>query len=129
MVIRLIVLSFVALFLVTGCLLNSPKNNVEEAHISDEAAKIERERASLPPPAKEPIRNIVPGKGNCAPQALKGETITACCNNKPCLGHCVASSKGTVQCDCYGTKGGCGKGLVCCKFRRACVPADECVGP
>lgn len=115
-----------------GCAQNGRRVSSEtgETQISPEAARKERERPQIEAPRPEPPRPpVVPSQGDCAPPADNKVTFGACCNNTPCVGQCVQAAEGKIECDCFGVRGGCQQGQVCCKIRRGCVPADQCDVP
>lgn len=117
----------------TACLVTCAENHAakrEATKASPEAIRRDGARPVTPaviPDAPRPP--VVASKGDCAPRAEGEATLVACCNNHPCIGECVESAPGKIECDCYGTRGGCEAGLVCCKYRRACVKPEECEVP
>lgn len=77
--------------------------------------------------AGPPLKNLnfAPSEGSCAPVAKRG-TITACCDEKACNGHCVFAEDGrSKSCSCYGEAGGCKAGFLCSKVEHRCVKAGE----
>jgi hypothetical protein len=64
------------------------------------------------------------GEGDCGPRFPNGMRGT-CINNQPCNGFGVRGTNGSLECDCFGTKGGCGEGKVCSVIMRACVTLRE----
>ena len=77
--------------------------------------------------AGPPLKNLnfAPSEGSCAPPAKRG-TVTACCDDKACNGHCVFAEDGkTKTCSCYGEAGGCKAGFLCSKVDHRCVKAGE----
>jgi hypothetical protein len=95
----------------------------------EEAARRERERPRIVAPAEPQRLPVVPGKGTCAPPADNIVILGSCCNDTACAGQCVTVAEGKVECSCFGVRGGCAAGTVCCKFRHRCVPAKECQLP
>jgi hypothetical protein len=96
---------------------------------AEEAARRERERPRIEASPEPPPLNVVASEGECAPAADNLVTLGACCNNTPCSGQCVTAAEGKVECSCFGVRGGCPQGQVCCNFRHQCVPPKECELP
>jgi hypothetical protein len=78
-------------------------------------------------PMESPSFTVVASVGTCAPPADGVRNVGACCNDKPCHGQCVveSGSKDTT-CSCFGERGGCAEGLVCCKRTRSCTKLEVC---
>jgi hypothetical protein len=124
------ILGMVLIACVAGCAETRHSAKPEATSASPEALRRERERKPLPPAIPDPPRPpVVASKGDCAPPADKQTAVSACCNDRPCIGECVETAPGKIECDCYGTRGGCAVGLVCCQYRLACVKPEECDVP
>ena len=78
-------------------------------------------------PIESPSYTVVASVGTCAPAADGVRNVGACCNDRPCHGLCVieAGSKDTT-CSCFGLRGGCPEGQVCCKRTRSCTKLEVC---
>ena len=123
---------FLALALAAGgCAQNSNQKAPQgPAHISEEAARRERERPRIEAPPPPPPLRVVPGKGTCAPKEADNlVTLGSCCNDKACIGQCVAADGDKIECTCFDVRGGCSEGQVCCKFRRGCTLPKDCELP
>lgn len=106
---------------------------------SDQRVNEQRERPSVDDNAsadaqKQPLRPIEPpsytvvaSMGTCAPVADGVRNVSACCNDTPCRGQCVIEpgSKDTT-CSCFGVRGGCPEGEICCKRTRSCAKLEIC---
>ena len=71
-----------------------------------------------------PRVEIYYGEGSCAPQLPNGMFGT-CINNTPCNGFGFRDEKGSWQCACFETQGGCGENEACSFRKRSCVRIDE----
>ena len=119
----------VSLLFLAACA-TKPQAPRETDTVSAEALQRERQRAVVPTPQPpSPRPPVVAGKGDCAPPAKPRVTLASCCNDRPCIGECVEPAPGKIECDCFGVRGGCAAGLVCCQFRRACVKPEDCDDP
>lgn len=77
--------------------------------------------------APQPRHTVVESRGACAPPADGVRNLGACCNDKPCHGECVVEPESPqVQCSCYGMRGGCPEGEVCCKRFGRCTKLVDC---
>jgi hypothetical protein len=78
-------------------------------------------------PIEPPSYAVVASVGTCAPPADGLRNVGACCSDQPCHGECVieAGSKDTT-CSCFGARGGCPEGEVCCKRTRSCTKLEAC---
>jgi len=79
---------------------------------------------AIPSVAAVPPEELSYGEGDCAPRFANGMRGT-CINGKPCNGFGVKDQTGKIECECFGTKGGCPEGQVCSVIKRACVPPQD----
>ena len=88
--------------------------------------------SSVPLPSPQAIPSVTApppdelsyGEGDCAPRFRNGMRGT-CINGKPCNGFGVKDQAGKIDCECFGTKGGCPEGNVCSVTKRGCVPPQD----
>lgn len=118
-----------AALVLAGCAESSKRAGAVQVPSAEEAARREKERPQIEASPEPPPLNVVASQGQCAPPADNLVTLGSCCNNTPCSGQCVSGAEGKVECACFGTRGGCPQGQVCCRFRRRCVPPGECELP
>jgi hypothetical protein len=118
-VFRLVFIAFV-FSLLGGC----PSNKRQDQEHPSVASVSPQQGKPIQPPQEPPKVELFYGEGDCAPRFPNGMRGT-CINNKPCSGFGVKDASGTLECDCFGVKGGCGEGLVCSARKRACVKPED----
>lgn len=104
-----------------------PKRVFKDANdLAENDAK--RPRLQLSPP--EPILDVIPNEGACAPKSENELAVASCYKNAACRGQWARSEKGgQADCWCYAKKGGCSEGTICCAASRRCENPKNCYVP
>ena len=104
-----------------------PKRVFKEANdLPENDAK--RPRLQLSPP--EPRLEVMASEGECAPKSENELAVGSCYKNTACRGQWARTEKaGPVDCWCYGKKGGCEEGTICCAASHRCTKPENCYVP
>ncbi len=98
---------------------------LSEKEVAERLSALSKGDRKMLPTAAERFDIAIVG-GSCAPKPSAKFAVTSCVNDKPCNGHGLRMTDGSIVCACYETRGGCGEGQFCHARTFSCTkaPAD-----